>query len=154
MKKGLILLLAICMLSATACGYRSYAKLIKKPLSVDDALIMRNNIEQNSNPVARDVETSDMQRQFIEVKNVMVHDIIRSTNVEYEYCLITSVTTKDGDLECYVYTNDTWKLAKLIPGKSRLNIIGDYGRFFNTIESNKPRLEILHAEIKIIEEKN
>ncbi len=152
-KKGLYILL-ILSLSFLSCSTLSWTwdKMVKARISVKEALDFKEKIDKTTNPARRELMLKDVKKKLIELKDVLVKDIVASTNIYYNYAVVVEVPHEKGVIAFYIYAdNDSIDdVAKLKKGKSRINVIGYFGRYFEILSDAYINIEILDADIDFL----
>ncbi len=141
--KRISLILAIAAIVLTSCS------VFKKNIVIKDVVKEKARIDNITNPAKKDLVKDDLARKRIKIENVLVKDIITSSNIDYDYCVIVDVETSQGMVECYVYSRNVKRVAKLKEGKTRIDISGDFSRFFTMLDDYYTKVEIVNAKINI-----
>ncbi len=125
--------------------------------TIEDVIAEKVKIDQTDNPAKKFIIKNNLQtegfffqKNLITLNNVLVKDVIPSTNIDYEFCVITDVDTSKGKVECYIYTGNVGRVAKLEKGKTRINAEGQFGRFFTLLDEYYTKLEIVKSKISIL----
>ena len=141
MKKLLVLLIAV-----AAC---SSCDLFKKGILMDEVVNEKIQIDGTDNPAKKDVITKELANRRVRLFDVTVKDITDSNNVEYDFCVKADVQTKKGTVECCIYTKDVKTVARLVKGKSRIDAVGVFDRFFTILDNYYTRVDIIRSSITI-----
>lgn len=123
--------------------------LFKKKIVMDDVMVKKEQIDMANNPAKQLVLKQELGNRRIVVTDLVVKDVTESANIDYDFCVVVDVPTKKGTVECYVYSKSIRKLAQLEKGKTKIDISGEFGRFFTALDSNAVKLEIINAAITI-----
>jgi hypothetical protein len=123
--------------------------LFKKSILIDGVVDEKVRIDEAENPAMKLMIKDDLGNRKIELHDVTVKDVIESTNIDYDFCVLADVQTRKGPVECFIYTADVKTVAKLSKGKSKIDVSGDFGRFFSLLDDYYTRLEIVKSCIKI-----
>ncbi len=150
MKKFLTAII-ITALTMVISGCKSFEKIYKDTISVEDAIAEKNKHDSSTNPAYKLIIMNDLQKKLVEMKGVYVKDIIPSTNIDYDFCIIIEFSSDSQFAQCMVYSDDIDTIAKIIKGKTKINVLGDFGRIFTLLDNSIIKLEILRSEIKILE---
>lgn len=142
MKKGLAIILPA-ILSLASCGF------FRSTITINDALAEKVKIDASKNPAQQYVIKEDLSDKNIKLNDVLVKQVTPSTNIDYDFCIITDVTTEKGLVECYIYTRNVNRVSKLEVGKTRIDVIGEFGRFFTLLDEYYTKIEIVEAKIII-----
>ncbi|MBN1533793.1 MAG: hypothetical protein JXA20_14075 [Spirochaetes bacterium] len=123
--------------------------------TIEDIVAEKVKIDKTDNPAKKFIIKNNLQtegffvKNVIELKNVLVKDIIPSTNIDYEFCILSDIDTTRGKVECYIYTSNVGRIAKLEKGKSRIDVEGQFGRFFTLLDEYYTKLELVKSRIVI-----
>lgn len=155
MKKFTIIVL-ITSVFTVSCGSIAYIRnILKARISTQEAVDMKGKMDQSQNPAYRHEILKELQKKRIRLEDVVVKDVIDSGNIDYTFCVIVSVPTDKGQVECYIYAGDIFPkedistIAKLEKGKTRINVDGDFSRFFTLLDETYTKIEIVNAIISI-----
>lgn len=144
MKKASVLVLAL----VVAAGSFSCSA-FKKKISFDDLVKSKAQIDNSGNPAARLIIQQDLGEKIIVIKDVLVKDITISTNIDYDFCIIADLDTTLGRVECFIYTRNIKKISKLVKGETRIDVTGEFGKFFTMLDEYYTKVEIVKASIAI-----
>jgi len=125
--------------------------LFKEKISVEQALRAKQNIDQSQNPAMKHELKQDLGAKRVILTNVTVKKVAASSQIGYDFCVISDVTTSTGTVECYIFSSDNTTMAKLRDGYSRINAEGDFSRFFSLLDNTLMTLEITDAKITIVQ---
>ncbi len=95
---------------------------------------------------------NELSQKVIELKDITVKDIVNSPNVDYNFCIIADVPSKKGNIECFIFSKNTKKIARLNKQASKINVEGNFGRYFSMLDSYYTKIEILNASITILDQ--
>lgn len=157
MKKALVLVIIFC--TALSCKTIKKLQYIYIPkIDVREVIARKEKIDSANNPAYKLLISKELGKYRIEMSDVLVKDIIPSSNIDYNFCIIVGVPHEKGEVECYVYARDFYgkedieTLARLTKGESRINAVGDFGRFFTLLDETYMKIEILNAIVTIVKE--
>ena len=133
---------------------------LKTTITVQEAVQKKEEMDHSQNPSYRFKKLKKMKKMRIRVDNVLVKDIVESSNVDYTFCVIVSISTEKGEVECYVYSGDVeifpnediGTIAELVKGETRVDIKGNFSRFFTLLDDTYTKIEIVNATIDIRDE--
>jgi hypothetical protein len=157
MKKAVLALFFVVFFSS--CGSVTYIKnVLKSRYTVQEIIEKKEGMDKKDNPAYSYNEMHDLGKSRIIIDNIKVKDIISSTNVDYRFCVLVSVPTTKGDIDCYVYSGtddifpeeDIKTISKLQKGVSIINIMGDFSKFFTLLDESFTKIEIINASIDIV----
>jgi hypothetical protein len=67
--------------------------------------------------------------------------------------VLVSVPYEKGMIDCYIYSRELKTVSRLVKGKSKIDVVGDFGRFFTLLDDAYTKIEIINADITILKEK-
>ncbi len=144
MKIKIIFLLFL--LSSLSC---STSMLLKEKISIKDLLIEKDKIDSSQNPAESFLLHNSLSQKLIVIENISVKDIISSTNVDYDFCVLSEIQTEKGLIEVYIYTKNVRRISQLKRGETIINVKGEFSRFFTMLDSYYTKLEIINSIIEI-----
>ncbi len=151
-----ILLLFITTLSCSHINYYlNYDYLFRKRINVEQAIVEKVKMDNSSNPAYRYMLSEELRDKLIEIKNIPVKDVIPSNNIDYKFCVIVEVMTSKGMIECYLYTRNIYEqediktVSVLEKGKTLIDAVGRFNRFFSLLDESYAKIEVTQAIIKI-----
>ncbi|MCP4133132.1 MAG: hypothetical protein GY754_19350 [bacterium] len=121
-------------------------------INIKDVVTDKEKIDTTTNPAHKYLLKQELSEKEINMSNILVKDVTASTNIDYDYCVIADVDTQKGKVECYIFTKNIHTISKLKNGKTRINVKGQFGRFFTMLDEYYTKIEIITASIEIIEE--
>lgn len=139
MKKILILMVVV-MFGLISC---------KKTLYINDAVIQKDKIDKTENPALQEIMKGELTDSLIEIKDLTVKDITASTNIDYDFCVIADVQTDKGKVELYLYSKNIKVISSLVKGKTKIDVTGEFGRFFSMLDDYYTKVEIISAKISV-----
>ncbi|MBN2039021.1 MAG: hypothetical protein JW864_03205 [Spirochaetes bacterium] len=154
-KKILVLFI---MISLSSCGTVGFVKnILKERLSVQDTVAYKAEMDQSENPALIFSKTKELQNKRIRIKDIIVNDIVPSSNVDYKFCVIVTVPTNKGNIDCYIYAGagdifpkeDINTISRLKKGVSVITVEGDFSKFFTLLDETYTKIEIVNADINI-----
>jgi len=120
---------------------------VKEPILIESVVNEKARMDQAENPAMKFLINEDLGKREVHLSGLTVKDVTVSTNIDYDFCVIADVMTKKGLVECHIYSKDVKTVAGLVKGKSKINAVGDFGRFFSLLDDYYTRLEIVKATI-------
>jgi len=143
MKKNLFILFLFTI-------FLSGCSLFPDPITIDRVLIEKQKIDATQNPARKKFIIRNLKRKKeIILKNILVKDIILSRNIDYDFCIISDMVVGEKKVKFFIYSDDDKTTAKLIKGKSRINIEGRFRNFFSVHDDYYTKIDIIKAKIKI-----
>jgi hypothetical protein len=144
MKKGISLLIMI-IIPLASCS------LLKKVIKAEEAVAEKVKIDATKNPAEQYLILNNLKNKRIKLENIVVKEVAASSNIDYEFCVIVDLEVEGKKIECYVYSKNVYKISQLKAGETRVNIIGDFKRFFSMLDEYYTKMEIIEAKITILE---
>lgn len=141
MKKMMVLLVAV--VACTSCD------LFKKPILIDEVINEKIQIDAAENPAKKYLLTDELANRRVTLYDVTVRDVTASNNIEYDYCVKADVQTKKGTVECSIYSTDVKTVARLVKGRSRIDVKGVFNRFLPVLDEYVAKVDIIRACITI-----
>ncbi len=145
MKKALTAMMAVFI--PLSCS------ILTTPLTIKDVVTTKEKIETSINPAARFILNEKLKDETIRLDNIIVKDIIESTNIDYDFCIISDIQSDKGPVECFIYTKNVYKISRLTKGKSKIHVTGIFSRFFTLPDQYFTKVDIIKADIDVVEEK-
>ena len=140
--RNITIILALATLFISCSYFRSTT-------TIRDVVNTKTQMDTIDNPAQKFVIKKELMDKTIVINDVIVKNIIESTNIDYEFCVIIDVPVEDRKVECYVYSNNNYTIAKLEKGKTKIDITGDFSRFFTMLDDYYTKIEIVNAKITI-----
>ncbi len=142
--KRLVVVLVLLAPFTLSCSY-----FFKEPLNVKEVVAKKEEMDRSDNPAYKFLATRDLAEKRVQVKNVTIKDVIVSGNIDYEFCVLVSVPYEKGMIDCYIYSRELKTVSRLVKGKSKIDVVGDFGRFFTLLDDAYTKIEIINADITI-----
>ncbi|HEY1406838.1 MAG TPA: hypothetical protein VF857_09530 [Spirochaetota bacterium] len=150
MRISVVLLIALAFVPVS-CTLKQFERAYKSTISVDEALVQKEALDSSDNPARKYEITSDLSGKMISVKDIVVKDIVPASDIDYQFCVLSEMQTPKGVVEFYIYSRDVSVIAKLEKGKSRIQVLGDFRRFFTLLDATFVKIDIGDADITIIQ---
>lgn len=144
MKK--ILILSLFLISAISC---SSVFILKEKISINDLLASKEKIDASENPAESLLLRNSLSEKVIMIENLKVKDIVQSTNVDYDFCVISEMQTEKGLVEFYIYTKNLRRISQLRKSESIIDVKGTFSRFFSMLDNYYTKIEITNSVIEI-----
>ncbi len=144
--KSKILLSIILPISFLSC---STALVFKDTMTINDLLAEKETIDQSQNPAEVLLLKKDLSEKILILEDLKVKDIINSTNVDYDFCVLADIQTEKGPIECYIYSIDVNRISKLKRGQSTISVKGIFKRYFSMLDNYYTKIEITNSRITI-----
>ncbi|MDY6933498.1 MAG: hypothetical protein SVZ03_04650 [Spirochaetota bacterium] len=139
-----------------SCGSLKNLRMFKDEISVEKAIEKKELMDKSDNPAFKYLITEELREQLIKLEDVVVKDVTISGNIDYDFCIIVSVPSKMGEVECYIYATggfyskeDVNTVSKLVRGETRIDAIGEFSRFFTLLDETFTKIEIVKAKVDI-----
>ena len=126
-----------------SCSY------FRSTTTVRDIVNTKTQMDAIDNPAQRLVIKRELMDKVIVITDATVKNIIESTNIDYDFCVIVDVPLDNRKVECYIYSKNIFNIAKLEKGKTKIDVKGDFSRFFTMLDDYYTKIEIINATIKI-----
>lgn len=154
MKKLLmgIVLIAFCSLS---CGYRGYVRWFRPKIDIMEVIKVKEEIDRAENPAKKYLLMKNLQNDLVTISNTVVKDVIPSNNIDYDFCVVVDIPYPKGNVECYLYSKNLYEkedvvtIARLKKGKSVINAVGEFSRFFTLLDEAFVKIELVNTTIDI-----
>ncbi len=141
MKKIVVLLIIVA--ACTSCD------LFKKQILMEEVVNEKIQLDVTENPAKKFVLKEDLANRRIKLFDVTVKDVTSSNNIEYDYCVKADVQTKKGMVECSIYSTNVKTVAKLVKGKTKIDVAGVFNRFSPVLDDYYIKVDIIRACITI-----
>jgi len=144
MKKLTGLLIALLILPSCAT-----TSIFKEKIDLNQLLKAKKKIDSTDNAARQLLLKNDLTNKIIVLNNIKVKDIIASTNVDYDFCVISDIDSPEGKIELYIYTKNIRALSRLNKGESVINVEGEFSRFFTMLDDYYVKIDITNSRIKV-----
>jgi hypothetical protein len=145
-KLFLILIILTAASAVTSCVA------FKETLMIDQVIAEKEKIETSKNPAKRYLLQKQLSDKSIVIENVIVKSVAVSTNIDYDFCVVADIDVADKKIECYIYSKNVKIISQLMEGKTKVNVKGEFGKFFSVLDDYYTRVEIIKASINITED--
>ncbi len=149
--KRLIIVLMVLVPFMVSCS--TFRALFPDTITITEAIAKKEEMDRSSNPAFKYLLARDLAEKRIKVKNVVVKNITASNNIDYNFTVQASVLYEKGAIDCYIYSRDLKTISRLVIGKTRIDVRGDFGKFFSLLDESYAKIEIINAHITILEGK-
>lgn len=144
MKKFFPLVLFAVLLSSCSMAF------LKEEMQINDLIRYKEKIDHTDNPAEVYIIKADLSSKALSLNGLIVKDIIESTNVNYQFCVVSELQTEKGKIECYIFTKNIRRISYLEKGKTMIDVKGEFNRFFSTLDSYYSKVEIINSSITIV----
>lgn len=144
MKKFLPLVLLITFLTSCSMAF------LRDEMKINDLIQYKEKIDHTENPAEIYIIKADLASKIISLEGLIVKDIIESTNVDYQFCVVSELQTEKGKIECYIFTKNIRRISYLEKGKTIIDVQGEFNRFFSTLDNYYTKVEIINSRITIV----
>jgi hypothetical protein len=157
--KRAILCLMILSLASLSCGYRGYLRWFRPKLTIMEVIKVKEEIDRSENPARRYMLVNNLRRDLVTIDDALVKDVVPSNNIDYEFCVIVDMPYEKGNVECHIYTKSLYEkedikgVSRLKKGKSVIDVLGEFNRFFTLLDEAYTKIEIINASIALRGEK-
>ncbi len=144
MKKLTALLIALLILPSCAT-----TSIFKEKIDLNQLLKAKNKIDATDNAARQLLLKNDLVNKILVLNRIKVKDIIASTNVDYDFCVISDIDSPEGKIEVYIYTKNIRALSRLNKGESVISVEGEFSRFFTMLDDYYVKIDITNSRIKV-----
>jgi len=123
--------------------------ILKDKVSIEKVLVQKEKIDSTENLAESFLLKNSLSEKILVIENLKVKDIISSTNVDYDFCVISEFQTDKGPIEIYIYTKNIRRISQLKKGESVINVKGAFSRFFSMLDNYYTKIEITNSIIDI-----
>lgn len=134
-----------------ACATTTF---FKEKVDLNQLLQTRENIESTDNIAKQLLLKNELSNKVVVLNKIKVKDIIPSSNVDYEFCVISDVKSEKGPIELYIYTKNIRAVSRMIKGESYIEVEGEFRRFFSTLDDYYLKIEIVNSRLRILKPDN
>lgn len=151
MKKILFMIVSV-ILFCQGCSLDTYfiIQMFKTKVSVAEAMKVKDDIDMAVNPARKSELLTGLKKKMIKIDNVKVKRVISSSNIDYEFCVVVEAEYEKGQVECYVYTKEVSTIAEIEAGVTSINCVGDFSKFFTSVEDSFLKIEMTNSNISIL----
>lgn len=136
----------IIVLSCFSCNSTA---ILKEQLSMKELLTAKEQIDNSKNPAEVLLLKNNLAEKMLIIPDVTVKDIIISTNVDYDFCVLADIQTEKGLIECYIYSKNIRKISQLKKGESVITAKGEFKRYFSMLDNYYTKIEVTKSDITI-----
>ncbi|HNX24313.1 MAG TPA: hypothetical protein PKG60_09715 [Spirochaetota bacterium] len=149
--KSKILFSIILTISFLSCNTASFntTSFFKDKITINDLLTVKENIDKSKNPAEVLLLKNDLSQKILILENVKVKDIINSTNVDYDFCVLADIQSDKGSIECFIYTKNIKRISQLKKDQSVISVKGEFKRYFSMLDNYYTKIEITNSTITI-----
>lgn len=148
-KTGIFTLLILLPLS---CGSLQGFSFFTEKIDLKQLLAEKEEIDKSDNPAKKFLLREELKEKKVVLEKITVDDIIPSQNIDYDFSVVTSINSDKGKIRCIIYTKNVKIISELEKGKTKINALGRFSRFFSLLDEFYTTVEIIKSKIEIIEE--
>jgi hypothetical protein len=137
------------ILSILVCFCAVSCTLFQQEIGIREVITERQNIDATDNPARRMLMNRQLQDKKIVLKDILVKEIVDSTNIDFDFCVIADIAIEGKEVECFIYSKNTRVVADLVSGKTRIDVDGTFNRFLTVLDDYHAKIEIINARIVI-----
>ena len=140
------------LIFTVACGnisIKTFQRIYVSTMSVDDVLAAKAQIDMADNPAKKFQIESGLTERFILLNDVVVKDVVPSTDIDYQFYILVQAETPKGIVDFYIYSKDNSTMASLEKGKTHIRALGDFRRFFKLIDNTYVKVDVGDADISV-----
>jgi len=141
-----ILFSVILTFSILSCSTVTF---LKDQITINDLLVTKENIDKSTNPAESLLLKNSLSEKILVLEDITVKDIISSTNVDYDFCVLADIKSDKGPIECYIYTKNIKRISNLKKGQSVISVKGEFKRYFSMLDNYYTKIEITNSNITI-----
>lgn len=141
-----ILFSVILTFSILSCSTVTF---LKDQITINDLLVTKENIDKSTNPAEALLLKNSLSEKILVLEDITVKDIISSTNVDYDFCVLADIKSDKGPIECYIYTKNIKRISNLKKGQSVISVKGEFKRYFSMLDNYYTKIEITNSNITI-----
>ncbi|MCL1864354.1 MAG: hypothetical protein FWF73_00905 [Spirochaetes bacterium] len=130
-----------------SCNTTSF---FKEKITINQVLAAKEKIDTSQNPAEALLLKDDLSEKIVILEDVYVKDIIISTNVDYDFCILADLQSDKGPIECYIYTKNVKRISQLVKMQSIISVKGEFKRFFTMLDNYYTKIEITNSNVTII----
>jgi len=151
MKKILVMIVPL-MLFCQGCSLDTYfiIQMFKAKITVAEAMKVKDDMDMAVNPAKKSELFSALKKKMIKIDNVKVKRVINSSNIDYDLCVVVEAEYEKGQVECYVYSKEVSTIADIEAGITSINCVGDFSKFFTSVEDTFLKIEMTNSNISIL----
>jgi len=123
--------------------------ILRDHITINELLTAKEKIDNSSNPAEALLLKNSLSEKILVLNDITVKDIVISTNVDYDFCVLANFQSDKGLIECYIYTKNIKRMSQLQKGKSVISVKGEFKRYFSTLDNYYTKLEITNSDITI-----
>jgi hypothetical protein len=128
--------------------------IFRDKIDLTQLLKARDNIESTDNIAKQMLLKNELSNKIVVLNKIKVKDIIPSSNVDYEFCILSDVKSDKGDIELYIYSKNIRALSRMKAGESYIEVEGEFTRFFSTLDDYFLKIELVNSRLRILEPDN
>ena len=149
MRRLVIPAVMVSFFAVSCISIKTIQRIYVRTLTIDEVLAAKEQIDLAENPAKKFQIESDLAERFILLDDVVVKDVIPSTDIDYQFYVLVQLSTPKGAVDFYIYSKDNATLAKLEKGKTHIRALGDFRRFFKLIDNTYVKVDVGDADISI-----
>jgi len=127
----------------------STTSLFKDKITISELLSDKETIDNSKNPAEVLLLKKNLSEKILVINDVTVKDIITSTNVDYDFCVVADIQSEKGPIECFIYSRNIRRISQLKKGQSTITVKGEFKRYFSMLDNYYTKIEITNSEIII-----
>lgn len=143
--KKIIFFLMICLFASSCSTYT----ILRDKVSINELLIAKDKIDKTENPAESFLLRNDLSQKILVIDNIKIKEIIPSTNVDYDFCVVSDVETEKGIVQIHIYTKNVRRISQLKKDESIIDVKGEFSRFFSMLDNYYTKIEIINSSIDI-----
>ena len=130
----------------------SLSDLFSDQITMKELLTAKESIDNSKNPAEALLFKNKLSKKVLKLEDVTVKDIVNSTNVDYDFCVLADIQSDKGLIECYIYTKNIRRISQLKNKQTVIDVKGKFNRYFSMLDNYFTKIEITNSDIKIKKE--
>ncbi len=157
--KKLVIFTVLITFFPISCGYRGYLRWFRPKTTIREVIRAKEEIDGTDNPARKHMILKGLRDGLVSIDKTVVKDIIPSNNIDYEFCVVVDIPYEKGKVECYIYSKNLYEkediktMSRLEKGKSVIDAVGEFNRFFTLLDEAYVKIELINANITLRGEK-
>lgn len=143
MKSTISLIIVILFLCSCSTSF------LREEITIKELIITKEKIDHTENPAEVLLLKNSLSEKILILDEILVKDIVNSTNVDYDFCVIAEVPSEKGTIECYIYTKNIKRISQLKKGETIISVKGEFKRYFSMLDNFYTKVEITNSTINI-----
>lgn len=131
-----------------ACATTTF---FRDKIDLNQLLKARDNIESTENIAKQLLLKNELSNKIVVLDRIKVKEIIPSSNVDYEFCVLSDVKIDKRYIELYIYSKNIRALSRMKKDETYIDVEGEFSRFFTTLDDYDLKIEIINSRLRLLE---